>query len=203
MTAMTFAIGGMSYWMPDYLQERLKNNHTWAGNAYSARAFFGALIAVAGLTATLLGGMVADKARNYIRGAYFVISGAGILLSVVFLVLMLCSPFPLAWLWIFLAVFCLFFNTGPSNTILANVTHPSIRASAFAVNIFIIHLFGDVPSPPLLGFLSDHFNSWTPSFVVVCIFTFMGGIFWLWGSLYLDHDTERVLQSLPAPAADA
>ncbi len=61
------------------------------------------------------------------------------------------EPFPWAWLCIFVACFFLFFNTGPTNTILANVTHPSLRAPAFAVNIFIIHAFGDAVSPTLIG----------------------------------------------------
>ncbi len=43
----------------------------------------------------------------------------------------------------FLAIFCLFFNTGPSNTALANVSLPAVRAMAFAANIFVIHALGD------------------------------------------------------------
>ena len=65
------------------------------------------------------------------------------------------APFPLGWGLIFLACFCLFFNTGPSNTILANVTHPSMRAAGFALNIFVIHALGDVISPVVIGVLSD------------------------------------------------
>ena len=36
-----------------------------------------------------------------------------------------------------------FFGIGPSNTIVANVTHPSMRATGFAMNIFVIHVLGD------------------------------------------------------------
>ena len=76
-------------------------------------------------------------------------------------------PFPFTWVMCFIAVFCLFFNTGPSNAILANVTHPSVRATAFAVNILAIHLLGDALSPPCSG-KSDtivgtrRFLSWPP-----------------------------------------
>ena len=59
---------------------------------------------------------------------------------------------------IFLTCFCLFFNTGPTNTILANVTHPSMRAAGFALNIFVIHALGDVISPVIIGILSDRYN---------------------------------------------
>ena len=64
---------------------------------------------------------------------------------------MLYAPFPWAWIFLGLTVFCLFFNTGPANAILANVVHPSMRATAFALNIFIIHVLGDALSPPLIG----------------------------------------------------
>jgi Na+/melibiose symporter-like transporter len=33
-----------------------------------------------------------------------------------------------------------------------------VRAMALAANIFIFHLLGDVPSAPLIGYMSDHFT---------------------------------------------
>ena len=100
------------------------------------------------------------------------------------------SPFPLAWVFVFLAVFFLFFNTGPTNTILANVTKPSIRAAGFAVNIFIIHILGDVPSPPLMGWITDrNDNNPNLSFVVVSVLILVGGVFWLLGAKHLERDT--------------
>ena len=63
------------------------------------------------------------------------------------LLLFLTLPFPVAWVFGFFAVFCLFFGTGPTNAILANVAHPSLRTTGFALNIFIIHALGDAISP--------------------------------------------------------
>ena len=68
-------------------------------------------------------------------------------------VAMLFVPFPYAWGCIFVAMFCLFLNTGPSNTGLANVSPVHLRATAFAMNILVIHAFGDVLSPPLIGWI--------------------------------------------------
>jgi MFS family permease len=197
MAAMTFAIGGIAYWMPAYLKDR----GAMGGDSDSATIVFSALSAVAGITATLLGGIAGDKLRSRFSGSYFLVSGAGILLAVVFILLMLWSPFPLAWVWVFLALFFLFFNTGPSNSILANVTHPSVRATAFALNILLIHVLGDVPSPPLLGFLNDRYHSWNPAFYVVCATTAFGGLLWLWGARYLGRDTERAPYRLAAAPA--
>src|SRR5204863_9261967 len=119
---------------------------------------FGACAAVAGIIATLLGGWVGDTLRPRISGAYFLVSSIGLMSCFVIFVALLVTPFPLAWGLVFAAEFCLFFNTGPSNTILANVTHPSIRASAFALNILIIHTFGDAASPYLLGAIGDRYG---------------------------------------------
>src|SRR5262249_13231373 len=137
MTAMTFALGGIAFWMPAYLQE-YKNLGEQSGT------LFGIIVVLTGLSATLLGGIAGDRLKPRFSGSYFLVSGMAMLLGFPFVLLFLFTPFPLAWVPLTFAVFCLFFNTGPTNTILANVTHPSIRASAFAINIFIIHLFGDV-----------------------------------------------------------
>src|SRR5437868_12503429 len=138
--------------------------------------------------------------RRYTSGAYFIVSAAGILVSALFIVLMVRStdtghgaaPSPFLWLWIFLAVFFLFLNTGPSNTILANVTHPSVRANAFALNILIIHALGDAISPPLIGVIADKFNdAGRPAhglevgFVFTTILMVVGSVLWLFGMRFL------------------
>jgi len=70
-------------------------------------------------------------------GSYFLVSGAAMLAGFPFVIALLRAPFPWVWVFLFAACFCLFFNTGPTNTILANVTHPSIWATGFAVKIFV------------------------------------------------------------------
>jgi len=56
-------------------------------------------------------------------------------------------------------LFCetaLFLSTSPINAILLKSVPSHLRASAMALAIFSIHLFGDLWSPPLVGILSDH-----------------------------------------------
>jgi hypothetical protein len=48
-----------------------------------------------------------------------------------------------------------FLPTGPVNSAVINAVAPQDRAKAMAACILAIHLLGDVPSPPLVGFLSD------------------------------------------------
>jgi hypothetical protein len=103
---------------------------------------------------------------------------------------------PSAWPLLFVTVFFMFFNTGPTNAILANVTHPAIRATGFAVNIFIIHALGDASSPWIVGAIADHFSLET-GFRVVTAFLFLGGALWLLGTRYLDRDTASAPHRLP------
>ena len=184
MAAMTFAIMGVGYWMPEYMEQR----HVAGIAGLSPRLLFGAITAVAGLLATLLGGLAGDALRDRFSGSYFLVSAAGLLVGTPLIVLMLHTPFPAAWGVIFLAVFCLFFNTGPSNTILANVTHPAIRASAFALNIFVIHALGDAISPTVVGWIADRWNI-DAGFAFMAIVMALGGVLWLWGARYLARDT--------------
>ncbi len=181
MAAMTFAIGGVSYWMPRYLTKG-------RGLEPSCKTLFGAITAASGLLATFAGGYIGDRLKRRFPGSYFLVSAAGMLLACPFILAMLYIPFPWAWAPLTVAIFFLFFNTGPSNTILANVTHPSVRASAFALNIFFIHLLGDVPAPPFLGGIAGKYG-WNAAFWLVAAVMALAGLLWLWGAAYLERDT--------------
>ena len=56
---------------------------------------------------------------------------------------------------ILVAAFLLLLNTAPLNAALINSVGAQIRSTAIAVNIFIIHLLGDVPSPAVMGWIAD------------------------------------------------
>src|SRR5207253_9166930 len=131
-TLMTFVVGGLGFWVPAYLRYRHQSPEV-------GMTIFGLITVVAGLVSTLLGGVIADRLRSRFAGSYFWVSGIGMLIACPFFIVTLYSPFPAAWIPMFLAIFFLFLNTGRSNTALANVSLPAVRATAFAVNIFVIH----------------------------------------------------------------
>ena len=193
MTAMTFAMGGIAFWMPYYLETR-------PGAPAAATFIFGVVTVVAGLTGTLLGGFLGDRLRARFSGSYFLVSGGAMLTGFPVFLGALHTPFPWIWVLIFLAVFCLFFNTGPTNTILANVTHPSMRAAGFALNILIIHALGDVISPVIIGLLSDWFQDMTKAFLAVGLMFLVAGVLWLFGVRHLQQDTQRSAERGPDAA---
>jgi MFS family permease len=191
MTAMTFAIGGISYWIPRYLYDDRAADFAGNPSLGQINTIFGLITVVAGLSATLLGGWCGDFVRRRFPSAYFLVSGGAMLLAFPMTVLMLYTPFPAAWVLIFLAEFFLFFNTGPSNAALANVTPPAIRSTAFAMNIFIIHALGDAISPPLMGFIAGK-SSMNAAFLVVSAMMVVASICWLLGARHLGRDTDAV-----------
>lgn len=184
MTGMTFAIGGVSFWVPSYLHE-----YRGLADLGQVNTMFGGITVVAGFAATLFGGWLGDKLRPRYGGSYFLVSGGGMLVAVPCFLAMLYVPFPAAWVFLFLTVFFLFFNTGPSNTALANVTPPSIRASGFALNILCIHLLGDAFAPPLIGWVAGRTN-FNTAFLIVAAAMFIAGVVWLLGAKHLRRDTE-------------
>jgi MFS transporter, Spinster family, sphingosine-1-phosphate transporter len=190
-TLMTFAAGGLGYWVAEYLSFR--NQSPAVG-----RTIFGLITVVAGLSSTIIGGVIADRLRPRMPASYFWVSGIGMVLACPFFVLALYIPFPAAWIAMFLAIFLLFLNTGPSNTALANVSLPAVRATAFAVNILVIHALGDVQAFWLLGYIGGHTNI-RVAFLFASAIILASGVAWIVGAKYLAEDTARV-EAATAPS---
>jgi len=193
MTFMCFAMGALAFWAPGYLEHR----QVAPMLGIPPKTFFGLLTAVLGLIATLLGGIAGDALRERWSGSYFLVSGFAMCVGAPLLVLMVLLPFPLAWLPLAGFVFCLFFNTGPTNAINANVCHPLLRARGFAFNILIIHLLGDAASPTIIGAIIGQADRYDLAFHCVAFTVLLGGLFWMCGAWYLKRDTERAPKVLP------
>lgn len=149
-TLMTFAMGGIAFWMPTYLVRTLDMK------LGTANITFGGVTVVAGLIGTLAGGWLGDRAFARGAGGYFSVSGWGLLLGAPVAALLPMMPTQtLVFVVAFFAEVLLFLNTGPLNAALVACVPSSMRARAVAVNVFFIHALGDAISPPLMGAISD------------------------------------------------
>lgn len=152
MAMMTFTVGGMQVWMPTFL-------HRVRGVPLAVANFrFGAMTLVAGLAATLLGGWLGDRFESHRRGGHCLISAIGMTLALPAVLLAVFHSGAAMWPAIFCGEFFLLLNTAPLNAAVLNSVAAPIRATAFAVNLFTIHLLGDAFSPSLMGAISDHSN---------------------------------------------
>ncbi len=152
-TAYTFALGAFGVWGPTFLHRA----HDVAVD--KAGEFFGAVLVVAGLVGTLLGGFAATAWQKRNRAGYAWMLGLSVLVAVplAFGAFLASSTF---WSMTLMgaAMFFLFLSTGPVNTLILETTPVNLRVSAMAVSIFMIHLFGDMWSPVIVGRLADSFG---------------------------------------------
>jgi len=148
--AYTFALGAFAFWGPTFLAQVHHITTEAADN------FFGIVIVVAGLVGTLLGGFAATSwQRRNPRGYSLMLGGSLLVASPLSLLALLVSNAPLSMGFLAAAIFFLFLCTGPINTVILETAPPTLRASAMAVSIFAIHLFGDMWSPEIVGRLAD------------------------------------------------
>ena len=171
--AYTFALGGLAFWMPTFL-ERVR------GVAPAqATTGFGAIVIATGFVGTFAGGWLGDYLLKYSRQAYLWFSGTVTLLAAPFALLALAAPAPAVFYpAIVVAELLLFMSTGPVNAAIVNLVSARERASAIALSMFAIHLLGDVPSPVLIGHLSDA-SSLGHAVLIVPLAVAIGGVIWL------------------------
>jgi hypothetical protein len=148
--AYTFAMGGLAYWMPAFL-ERMRGVP-----ADEATVSFGAIVVITGFLGTFAGGWLGDFCAKYSQRAYLWISAIATLIAAPFAWVALTSPSRSVYLVsMIIAQLLMFLSTGPINASIVNLVLPTQRASANALGVLSIHLLGDVPSPLLIGVLSD------------------------------------------------
>lgn len=152
MAMMTFALGGLQVWMPTFL-------HRVHGYTITqANQLFGLSTAINGLVASVAGGYLSDYLLRRMRSAHYLVSAVSLGLGIPAMWMALFTSGQTMVIGIFVAEFLLLLNTGPLNAAVINSVSAPIRAMALAVNIFIFHLFGDIPSAWLIGYMSDHYS---------------------------------------------
>ncbi|HEU4596101.1 MAG TPA: MFS transporter [Pyrinomonadaceae bacterium] len=149
-TALTFALGAMATWAT-VVMERDKGM-----SARDAAITLGVVSLLAGATGTFGGGWLADRIKAYRHNAYFLVCAVSTLLGIVPTIAVLVADSPYVFLpAIFLAVMLLFVSNAPFHAILLESVPVHVRAMAVALNIVIIHTFGDAISRALVGVLSE------------------------------------------------
>ena len=174
--AYTFALGGMAFWAPAFL-ERIRGM-----SKSDATVQFGVIVVVTGLVGTFAGGWAGDYFLRRSKHAYLLVSGwATLAAAPTALVAFLSKERAVYMSAIVVTELLLFVSTGPINSAIVNVVAPTERARAVALSILGIHLLGDVPSPPLIGALSDATSLGT-AFLVFPAVIALGGAIWLYAA---------------------
>ncbi len=153
LATLTFAMGGISAWVPTFLTRS-------AGFSLGkASMVVGAITVVDGVAGTLVGGWLAQRWLRTDHRALYLLSFWSVALTLPCGALVFFGPPTWAVPALFAAEFFLFLNTGPLNAAIVNAVSAPVRATAVSFNLFCIHFFGDTFSPQIIGAISDHAKS--------------------------------------------
>ena len=174
--AYTFGLGGLAFWMPAFL-ERVRGIPR-----SEATVSFGAIVVITGFIGTFVGGWLGDYFTKYSRQAYLWLSAIATLIAAPCVWFALTTTSHSVYVaWMVAAQLCMFLSTGPVNAAIINLVSATERATAIALSVFAIHVLGDVPSPLLIGALSDA-SSLEAAVKIVPIAVLIGGCLWIWAA---------------------
>jgi len=174
--AYTFAIGGLAYWMPAFLERARGIPRS------EATVSFGTIVVITGFIGTFVGGWMGDYFAKNSRQAYLWLSAVATLIAAPFVWLALTTnSHSLYVTYMVTAQLCLFLSTGPINAAIINLVIASERATAIALSVFAIHLLGDALSPLIVGALSDAF-SLQQAITILPVAVLIGGFVWIWAA---------------------
>jgi MFS family permease len=174
--AYTFAVGGMAFWMPAFLERTRGVPRT------VATVQFGAVVVMTGLLGTFAGGYLADALRRRLKEADLWVCGIATLAAAPLSLAVFMTWRPGIYLVaLVLAQLLLFASTGPVNAAIVAAVPPAERATAVAISILTIHLLGDVPSPALIGAISDR-SSLGRAVLIVPVAILVAGVVWTYAA---------------------
>ncbi|XP_061370081.1 probable sphingolipid transporter spinster homolog 2 [Gastrolobium bilobum] len=171
--AYNFVLGAYAYWGPK------------AGyNIYhmtDADLIFGGITILCGIVGTLAGGFVLDFMTNTLSNAFKLLS------VTTFIGAAFCfGAFLFRSMYGFLALFSIgellvFATQAPVNYVFLRCVKPSLRPLSMAMSTVITHIFGDVPSSPLVGVLQDNINNWRTTSLILTAILFPAAGIWFIG----------------------
>lgn len=189
----TFAMGAFSFWGPTFL-------HRVHGlDEANASLFLGPSLVVGGIVGTLIGGALANRWRAKSPAGYAKLLVISMLLAVPFsFVSFLTENTLLSMICIVISLIFLFQSTGPINTVILESVPSTMRASAMAICIFMIHAFGDLWSPELVGRVSDGAGNLRIGMLILPGAFLLAALFW--GFLYREQQRKSESTKINNPS---
>ncbi|XP_061460744.1 protein spinster homolog 3-like isoform X2 [Rhineura floridana] len=218
VTAMSFVIGALGFWMPVFLSraqivlDLVSPCQQEPCDTSNSRIFGGMTIAT-GILGVVVGAEAARRFKKINAMADPLICALGLLTSTpsMYLAIMLAQESIVAtYIFIALGEFLLSLNWALVTDILLYVVKPTRQSTALALQIFVSHLLGDAGSPYLIGIISSviqknqaesssfwSFRSLQYSFVLCIFIGVLGGGCFLLTALRIEED--RIKAAPPAP----
>lgn len=163
--AYTFTIGGFSVFAPQFLQ------YVYNMQQGAANLTFGAITAATGLIGTVAGGWLLEQRKSGPKATAAEAAELACLLMLVSLPLcflaFLVDSQQLFLLLLGLGELIIFAKEGPVNSAMLWSVGDELKPHAMAFSMLLGHLFGDIPSPPILGGMLDATADYTGTYQCV------------------------------------
>jgi len=179
-TAYTFSLGALAVWMPAFMQRE----RGWSPE--SAAITFSGIVVVTGFLGTIAGGAVDARLARGRAAPSLVLCAITALVAAPLLMLAIATQdrticIAATGLGCFLA----FVSQAPINAAILNSVGSDARAFAVGMSTLMIHVLGDVPSPWLVGRVSDATGSLAKGLGLVPIGFAAAAIIWGVGAIAL------------------
>ena len=179
-TMYTFVIGALAFWGPKAGKETFDLHGTTTDSAFAVMA------AVAGVLGTLSSGaaMYKIQSRKSAMAETFLFMCLAMVAGMTFLLTaMTVQEFHIFLVFMGLSMFCLFLTQAPTYSMSMQVVPPSLRSMACALCTVSVHVFGDGPSPFLVGLLQDRTHDWRKTLSLTSLVLVPGYVTLFVGSL--------------------
>lgn len=187
---LLFSVNGIGYWLPVY-HERFSGL-----SVAQATTAVGGITVLGAVGGTLVGGVLADRYQNRIKGGRVAIPAYCIMVGTVLLALSLARIAAGPSLTIqTLAIFVFTLAIPSLRAGVGDAVPAHLRGAGFAAFALISAITGAAAAPPVIGVLSD----WTDLRIAFLICTptiFLGALILLRARHHLDEDVGKVLMAV-------
>jgi MFS family permease len=192
VSSVLFVVTAVATWMPTFYERQF---HLAQGPANLA---FGALVVVAGIPGTLVGGLMADRWVNRFLGARVVIPGVCLMVSgALFMVSFIPMPFAGVFVLQVLAFLVAAASVPALRAGLSDAVPAHIRGTGFgAFNVASI-VFGAAAAPLVTSAVATQFGgNYRVAFAIVMPITFVGALFLLVARRHIEEDTAKIFEAV-------
>ncbi|MBU6209224.1 MAG: MFS transporter [Planctomycetes bacterium] len=179
-TAYTFSLGALAVWMPAFMQRE----RGWSPE--SAAITFSGIVVVTGFLGTIAGGAVdARLARGRAAPSLVLCAITALVAAPLLMIAIATQDRTMCIAATGLGCFLAFVSQAPINAAILNSVGSDARAFAVGMSTLMIHVLGDVPSPWLVGKVSDATGSLAKGLGLVPIGFAAAALIWGVGAIAL------------------
>jgi MFS family permease len=188
--ALLFTVQGVGAWLAEF-------HHRFSGLTQDqSTAAVGALVLAGGIPGLLLGGRIADRYAQRVRGARVVIPAYCIAIGITFFgVSYLPMPFAASWTLELLGMFTVWVAVPAIRAGVADAVPAHLRGAGFGAFNLVSIVLGGAAAPLIVGFLADIWNL-RVAFLLATPPVYVGAFVLYRARDHLDADAAKIFEAV-------